>query len=261
MTKFFSRRWALSSLAVAFVALMIINTDSSRRVSAQRDKGKGVDLKARLASSDEREFGDALSLLAAMDEPGALELWQTAIKNPDPKLRLDAWALYRERAARLARKEIVPQIVRIRARSDRVLTLARASRLDVNVWSSNEYETIAAAPPYFVSRLQSEGIETRVLYDSIAAWQLALRQGDDEARTLTPEYQKDSEKYQVRIAVIDLAQRSAPAAGYSDWLGDVENIVMRNDRFLAYLDIFPSSVTASSRMDEYARRGYAVAGL
>jgi murein tripeptide amidase MpaA len=194
-----------------------------------------------------------------MDEAGALELWQEAVKNPDPKLRLDAWAIYRERAARLARKETVPQIVRIRAHADRVLTLARASRLDVHVWSSNEDETIAAAPPYFVSRLQNEGIETQVLYDSIAAWQLASKQ-DDEARNLTPEYQKDSDKYQVRIAVIDLARRNAPAAGYSDWLGDVENIVMRNDRFLAYLDIFPSSVAASSRIAEYERRGYAVAG-
>ncbi len=258
MTKFFSRQSALAAI-VASLALMTINLDLSRRVSAEGDgKAGGVGL----ASTDEREFGDALSRLAAMDEPGALRLWQSALKNPDPKLRLRAWSLYRERAVRLMRKEIVPQLVRIRADSDRVRELAQKIGLDVTIWSSSDEETIAAAPPFLVERLAGEGIEASVLYDSIAEWQSDLKRGDDEARKITPEYQKDSEKYQVRIAVIDLARRSAPAEGYSDWLGDAENIVMRNDRFIAYLDIFPSKIDADSRIDEqYTRRGYSVAGF
>lgn len=263
MTKFFSRRSALAALAVASLALMTANMDLSWRISAQGDgKGRSVDLKARLASTEEQEFRDALSRLSAMDEPGALELWQSALKNPDPKLRRKAWALYRDRAAHLMRKEIVPQVVRIDASSDRVLRLARESGLDVAIWSSSDEETVAAAPPFLVSRLQSEGIGASVLYDSIAEWQRALKRGDDEARRITPEYQKDSEKYQVRIAVIDLARRSAPAEGYSDWVTDAENIVMRNGRFIAYLDIFPSDITVDSRIDEqYRRRGYRVAGF
>ncbi len=262
MTKFFSRHSALAALAAASLALMTANMDLSRRVSAQGDgKSGSVDLKARLASADGDQFRDALSRLSSMDEPGALGLWQAALKNPDPKLRLQAWALYRDRAALLMRKEIVPQVVRIFASSDRVRDLARESGLDVAVWSSSDEETLAAAPPFFVSRLESEGIEASVLYDSIAEWQRALKHSD-EARRITPEYQKDSEKYQVRIAVIDLALRSAPVEGYSDWLGDAENIVMRNDRFIAYLDIFSSSINADARIDEqYTRRGYRVAGF
>ncbi|HEY7547301.1 MAG TPA: hypothetical protein VID27_20570, partial [Blastocatellia bacterium] len=263
MTDFFSRRSALAALAVASLALMTVKLDLSRRVSAEGDrKSGGVYLEAQLAATDADQFRDALSRLSSMDEPGALRLWQSALKNPDRKLRLRAWELYRDRAARLIRKETVPQIVRIRASSDRVRELARAIHIDVTVWSSSEEETIAAAPPFLVERLQSEGIETSVLYDSISEWQAALKRGDDEARNLKPEYQMDSEKYQVRIAVLDLARRSAPAAGYSDWIGDPENIVMRNDRFIAYLDIFPSKITPQSRIDEqYARRGYSVAGF
>src|ERR1044072_4805893 len=70
---------------------------------------------------------------------------------------------------------------------------------------------------------------------------------------------------QVRIAVIDLNKKTVPASGYSDWLGDRENLLLSNERFLAYLDIFTSDAAPESlnrHIDEqYNKRGYQLAGF
>jgi carboxypeptidase T len=103
--------------------------------------------------------------------------------------------------------------------------------------------------------------------DSLAEWQKARARGEELAARITPAYQSGSAQAdsQVRIAVIDLGRRSAPDRGYSDWLGDRENILLRNDSFIAYLDIFSTDGQAASIashvVEQYTRRGYYLAGF
>ena len=111
---------------------------------------------------------------------------------------------------------------------------------EVNIWSPNGQETVVAAPPYLIERLGRAGIAVTTLYDSISDWQRARASGEASAKALEPEYLSrtgDANK-QVRIAIVDLARRGQPSPGYSDWLGDRENILMRNGSVLAYLDLF-----------------------
>jgi hypothetical protein len=267
MRKIFSRRSALAALAVASLALMIANTDISKRVRAQADgKGASVEtdsrarLKARLSSTRPDEFRDALARLIATDEPGALDVWQPALRNSEPVLRREAWKSFRQIAPHLIRKETVPQIVRIAASSDRVMNLARQSGLDATIWLSSETETIAAVPPFLIERFEKENIASTPLFDSVSEWQQARTHGDRVAQSITPGYQ--SQEYQVRIAVIDLSLQSAPDEGYAKWTGDPENIVFHNERLIAYLDVFPASEASDSHIrEQYARRGCRVTGF
>ena len=209
--------------------------DDERRV-------RQADLKIHLASTHSAEFQDSLTALAHLDEQGALDVWRIALSNADPRLRRQAWSRYREVQSELSRKEFVPQIARINAPAAEVSRLARSSGLDVTIWSAGDVQTIAAAPPYLIERLRNEGLGIDVIYDSVAAWQKARANGDSAAQAITPQYQStgaDSAS-QIRVAVIDLADRGAVAAGYSDWLGDREDILMRDGSRLAYLDIFLS---------------------
>ena len=272
MTKPRSRCTAASALFfLALLALLVatanlfFSAEAARPDSARRARQSA--LKARLARASANEFRQALRELAALDEPGALDVWEAALKNPDPQLQKEAWAVFRNVQASLVRKELVPQVASIRARREDLMRAAREAGLDLTVWSESQEETTAAAPVYLLDRLAAEGVSFRVVYDSIAEWQKARARGEELARRITPDYQSGSAltASQVRIAVIDLSRRSAPDQGYSDWLGDRENILLRNDSFIAYLDIFSTDGQAASInshiLEQYTRRGYALAGF
>ncbi|HLG16990.1 MAG TPA: M14 family metallopeptidase [Blastocatellia bacterium] len=224
-------------------------------------------LRAQLSSTRPREFNAALGELAALDEPGALGLWQTALASRDSSLRQSAWREYQAAHLKLMRNELVPQVARIAINSEDLLRLASSAGLDVTIWSSADTEAIAAVPPYLVERMRGAGVDLTVLYDSIADWQRARADGDRSAEAITPAYQSDvaGSQSQVRIAVIDLSKKAAPSAGYSDWFGDGENILIRSEGFLAYLDVFSSDGSAGSDAahidQQYTRRGYSLAGF
>ncbi|HEX8184179.1 MAG TPA: M14 family metallopeptidase, partial [Blastocatellia bacterium] len=153
------------------------------------------------------------------------------------------------------------------ASRDDVLRIAEQSGSDVTLWASSGNEVIAAAPPYLIERLRRDGITASVIYDSIADWQKARARGDHLAESITPAYQSESasSQLQARIAVIDLMERIAPTPGYSEWLGDGENILMRSDSLIAYLDIFStdgSQASINSHIQEhYTKRGNNLIGF
>ena len=237
-----------------------ITLDDQRRV-------RHAELKIHLASTRPAEFQDSLVALTHLDEQGALDVWRVALNNADPQLRREAWVKYREVQAELSRKQFVPQIARISAPADEVLGLANASGLDVTIWSANDIQTVAAAPPYLIERLRDAGLSVNVIYNSVATWQKARSNADASAQAITPQYQSagaDSASH-IRIAVIDLADRGPAATGYSDWLGDREDILMRDGSRLAYLDIFSSDGSLASInahiAERYTRRGYNLQGF
>lgn len=229
-------------------------------------RARHAQLQAQLASGRADQFDSALAQLAQLDEPGALDVWRAALANPNPQLQRAAWAQYRPVQATLSRKEFIPQVARINAPSEAVQSLARASDLEVTIWTSNANETVAAVPPYLVERLRREGFTATVIYDSVADWQTARTSGDAAAHAITPDYQSEqaARSTQVRVAVIDLGARHADANN-TDWLGDRENVLMSDGSRLAYLDIFTSDDSPASlaaHIDEqYTRRGYTVLGL
>jgi carboxypeptidase T len=229
-------------------------------------RAKNSYLREKLAALPAPEFREAVESLAAMDEPGALDAWRAVLETAGPDTKKEVWDKYRQVQQRLIRNEMVPQVARVRATPDSIARAARPPGLDFNVWASAGDETIVAAPPYLIDRLRRENIPADVLYDSIAEWQTALVAGDPSARQIAPGYISDpGSSTQARIAVIDLSAKGRPAAGYSDWLGDRENILMRNGSTIAYLDLFASDGSAEqirSHVEErYARRGVRLKGF
>lgn len=242
----------------------------SRRALAAKDESRRTrqaQLKTRLVSAREGEFENALAELASLDEPGAFELWQAALKNPNSGPQKEAWNKSRSAQLELARKEFIPQVASINAPSDEVLRVAKSIGIELTIWKTNGDETVAAAPAFLIERLRSEGRSVDVIYNTVAEWQSARSTGDEFARSITPDYQTESarESSQVRIAVVDMSSRNKPSAGYSDWLGDRENILMREGSLIAYLDIFASDGSPSSMSahieDQYTRRGYRLVGF
>ncbi|MEK6406167.1 MAG: M14 family metallopeptidase [Acidobacteriota bacterium] len=276
----FHRELVVAGAVLAACAVLLASASLSASVSAVSSRTpkrsiarnderrlRQAGLRVRLTSTRSTEFRDALTALARLDEPGALDVWQAALANADPVLQREAWSEYRLVQAELARKQFIPQITRINATADEVVRLADSNGLDVTIWSAGDTQTVAAAPPYLIDRLQSAGMNTKILYSSVADWQKARASGDVVAQAITPQYQSagaDSGS-QMRIAVIDLADRAAVSSGYSDWLGDREDILMRDGSRIAYLDIFPSDGSPASidaRIAErYTRRGYKLAGF
>lgn len=236
------------------------SADSERRIRQAR-------LSRSLASESGDEFRTALKTLAAMDEPGAIEVWRSALKHPDANLRREAWQKYRDIAPQLIRKEMVPQIARISASSDELKRIAEQAHIDVNVWQPGETYTVAAAPLYLIERLLQENVSVEILHDSITEWQRAVKRGDIQAQSITPEYLSESanEKSQVHVVVIDTTRRGKAANGYADWNGDHENVLLSNDRYMAYLDTYSSTNPAQSiqsRVEEsYTKRGQHVVGV
>lgn len=284
MKKLMRRRPAVAAVILAPLALLIVSIyfrwpatvlagRSSQHPSFQEEtRGeRQARLKARLASARAGEFQSALATLASLDEPGALGLWKAALDNPDPELKRQAWVRYRSLRPALARREQVPQVARVAASPEGIMRAAASEGLEVDVWSSRsngsgDSETVVAAPFYLLEELRRSGVGVSVLYQTIADWQSASAANDSLARSITPAYQSSpSSQFQARVVVIDLRRREAPSEGYSDWLGDRENILARNSSFLAYLDVFPSdgsqaSVDARMR-EQYQKRGYRVASV
>jgi murein tripeptide amidase MpaA len=278
MTKFASRGFvATTALLFIAIALIILPANLHWLASAQ-ETGKLYDqssprpirqarLNALLKSNHPEEFRKSLEILATLDEPGALDLWKTALATQDAALKQHAWELYKAVRVQLERKEHVPQVARIQATSDDVLRVAAELRLETDVWSVSDQSTVAAAPIYLLEQLRQSGVEVETLYDSISDFQKAVKRGDRSAAALEQLHKAHSPETasQIRIAVIDLANKMAPAAGYSDWLGDQENILMQNDAYIAYLDIFASDnspASINSHIEQsYRQRGYALAGF
>jgi len=270
------RELVVVSLVLAGAAVLLASASLSAASSSRSQKSSSaldgrssrqIALQGHLASASLAEFRGALSDLVRLDEPGALTVWRTALSNPDPALQREAWSQYRSVQAELTRKEFVPQIALFEAASDQVLRSASAAGLDVTIWSAGNTQTVAAAPPYLIERLRNAGVDTRVIYSSVADWQRARASGDVVAQSITPQYQSTSAESasQIRIAVVDLADRGAVSGGYSDWLGDQEDILMRDGSRIAYLDIFTSDGSAASIeahiTEQYTRHGYKLAGF
>lgn len=279
--KNFANRLLAPGAAVFAVASMLLastgsfvsvsaNSSTARRNSLlpnDQRSAKQADLKSRLGSANANLFHEALEALANLDEPGALDVWRSALANKDPQLQREAWKQYRSVQAELTRKQFVPQIVRISAPPSEVSRVANLAGLDVAIWTSVGDFTFASAPRYLIEALSSTGFETEVIYDSIEAWQTARTNGDAIAQAITPEYLSATAASGtlMRVAVVDLAGRTAPAPGYSDWLGDPEDVLMRDGSRVAYLDIFSSDGSLQSInahiSDRFTRRGYRLAGF
>jgi len=281
MSKFaLHRLFAVAVVVMAVSALLLAGatppasvsarSSPSRKHSISRDdqrRSRHSELKARLASTDATEFQSSLNELARLDEPGALAAWDVALNNAVPQLRHDAWRRYREVQPELTRKQFVPIVVRINARADAVTAIANSIGVDVTIWTSNDLQTVAAAPPYLIERLRVAGMTSKVIYGSIAEWQKARSKGDSVAEAITPDYQSAdaASASQLRIAVIDLAGRTPASQGYSDILLDRENVLMREGLRLAYLDTFVSDGSQTSIdshiAEQYTRRGYKLEGF
>lgn len=259
------RQSAVTAIAiVAPLALLVAGAGLSSRVSARSIRDAQSQLKTHLTSPRSDEFNIALATLVSLDDQGTLDLWEAALANPTPQLRLRAWSEYRAVQSKIVRSELVPQIALIGARAETILRFADEHRLQLSVWSSENDQTVAAAPPRLIDRLRSAGIKTDVVYESIADWQKARAEGDGLARAITPGYQSAPPQTQVRIAVIDLSDHQ-PGPGRPGWLGDRENIVMTEGSLVAYLDVFRSDGSVESInshiRNEYSERGFKLAGL
>jgi murein tripeptide amidase MpaA len=281
MKKFVSRRWFVTAIIfLIFIALFILPANlrwlvPARATGAEQRPGnerlprqqRHEDLKSRFTTTNAKVFRESLNTLTSLDEPGTLALWKTALQAAGPTLKQEVWKAYQTVRLELERKEVVPQIARIKASAAEVRQIAAQAKLETDIWSSSDQETIAAAPLYLLAELREAGIAVEVLYDSIAEFQKASERGDSLAQAIAAARQASNPEkpVQVRIAVVDLAKKELPAAGYSDWLGDQENILMQNESFLAYLDVFASDglpASINTRVEEqYTRRGFRLTGF
>ncbi|HEY6327818.1 MAG TPA: M14 family metallopeptidase, partial [Blastocatellia bacterium] len=224
-------------------------------------------LKRDLESSDRSRFSTALAALSNLDEEGALDVWKVAIGNLDSTLRAAAWTIYRQVWPRLSRNERVPEVVRFNTKKEAVTEIAETAGVSANVFSEDGTGCTARLAPYSVGRLDRAGLPSTILYASLSEMEDAARGPDPTARKLVSDYRASipNPAYQVRIAVVDLSRNTKPYPGYSNWLGDPEDIVMRNGPLVAYLDVFASDgsrQSISSHIEQrYTRRGYALQGF
>jgi hypothetical protein len=258
--------FAFAAGSLWFVSAQSSGQSSARSKDSDRHLRQSL-LSKSLASQSRDEFRAALKTLAEMDEPGAMEVWRSALKHPDANLRREAWQKYRDIAPQLIRKEMVPQVARISASSEEFKRIAENAQIEATIWQPGETFTVAAAPPYLIDILRQENIPVEILHESIADWQQARKRGDAQAKSITPDYLSESadEKSQVHIVVIDNSRRGKAANGYAEWSGDHENVLFSNKRYLAYLDI-SSSITSSQAIgshieENYTKRGQQVVGF
>jgi carboxypeptidase T len=225
-----------------------------------------MSLRSELSSSRVDRFLAALDRLSALADDGAIDLWQSALSNPEINLRMIAWRRYRQQFPRLSRESFAPQIVRFRYGKQDLARIAGTSKAEVAVFAEDS-GTIAAATPYSLDRLAAAGVSAEVLYPTISEMADAARAGDQRAVALYEGYLKSVQPMgtEVRIAVVDLSRHITPAPGYSTWLGDGEDFVLKSDQWLACLDMFqsdgsPASIAAHVN-EQYTRRGYTLAGF
>jgi carboxypeptidase T len=282
MIKLVPRRLLLLALAIAPLLLAVVGWSHSGPVKAgahglkqrlaQDDadrRARQADLRTRLSGIRPSDFLDALRSLESLDEQGALDLWTVATHNPNPQLSKLAWQGFASARGALSKKEVVPQIARVSAGRDVVATALETAGIELHVFVEDAGGVIIAAPPYGLDRLRRDGLTVTELFDSVAQLQQAARRGDSLARSLDSSYQSQPgfspSDYQVRVAVVDLRTPAKPVAGYSNWLGDPENVLMRNESWLAYLDTFVSDGSESSINshinEQYTKRGYRIEGV
>jgi hypothetical protein len=270
--------WALAAAGMAAMLMLspiprgISSADSSRpetplaAYDAERI-ARQSQLKSELSSRERSTFMSALQVLSELDEEGALDVWKSAIGSPDPAFKQEAWALYRRAWPELSRKERVPEVVRFNAPKSDVIKVAGAAAVDAQVFSEDATGCTARMPQYSVERMRRAGLASTVLYASLSEMDRAARSGTSRAVRLASDYKTSIHipAYQVRIAVIDLATKAKPAPGYSDWLGDQEDVVMRSGSLIAYLDVFASDGSTDAInahiQQRYTRRGYTLKGF
>lgn len=284
MMKFAHCRGVVTLTILALAALLLLAPASLLPSAAsynwqeqnfdQRFAGRTrhAQLLAGLRSPVASDFRSALAELTAMDEPGVNRLWQAALATLDAARQEETYREYQRRRPELERKEFIPYVARVQASATDIERLARERGVDVDIWFASPAAalpegTTVAAPRYLLDALQEAGIGYEILYDSLVEFQKAKASGEARALALAAARQsaKPEAPVQVRIAVIDLTQTATPQAGYSAWLGDPENILRRNDSYLAYLDVFasdasPSAISAHLE-EQYERRGYRLAGF
>lgn len=265
----------LATIFLLFILSAFLLVSASLPPHATAASGGAVDnrrarlaqLETRLRSARAAEFNAALAELAGLDEPGAYETWRAALQHPDAQLQKAAWRAFRGVQAQLARKTFIPQVARVNATPDEIARVANLYGLEFITWSAQSAETVAAMPPYLIEQLNRQGLAAEVLFDTVADWQKAEKRGDGLARAVTPAYQSESltRSTEVRVAVIDLARRTAPSAGAAAWLGDRESVLMQRGSLVAYLDVFTSDGSAASvnaHIEEaYTGRGFRLAGF
>ena len=246
------------------------NTHQAQQTVAEYDSdrlARQSRLKTELRSTNHDTFAHALKVLSTADEEGAVAVWKVAIRNPDPVLKRMAWTLYRQAWPDLSRKESSPEVRHFDAPKEAVARAATAVGVNANVFSEDGSGCTAAIVRYSADRLIRAGFASTILFPSLSDMQEAARAGNDLARRMTADYRASAPigDYQVRIAVVDLSKRATPAAGYSDWLGDPENILMRNGSLVAYLDVFASDGSPDSIANrvqrQYTLRGYSLTGF
>src|ERR1044071_2945037 len=155
MTKLASRSF-VAAAAIILLVLVVLPANWHWLASAQGTQKRYDEslprplrherLKAQLTSTDANEVRNSLQVLAALDEPGALDLWKTALDTNDAALRREVWDVYKTVRLQLERKEQVPQVVSVEAPSAEVLRAAADLNLEADIWSSSDQETVAAAP-------------------------------------------------------------------------------------------------------------------
>ncbi|HYL97381.1 MAG TPA: M14 family metallopeptidase, partial [Blastocatellia bacterium] len=225
------------------------------------------ELTPALRADSAEEFRKALNQLKSLNEEGVLKAWQVATQNPNAQLRQEAVRAFEQVRVRLWRNEYVPEIVKVPANASEINALTFGRQLDIKVLGSRGASSIVLLTPFALGRLQAAGEAGGTLYSSIEELQRAARAGNKEAATLASEYESllGPQNFQVRVAVIDRSKTRPPDPGYSDWLGDREDIVAHNANYLAKLDVFSSDGSAGSIASHvaegYTRRGYALAGF
>jgi hypothetical protein len=262
------RTAAVEVAALISLTLLVATANVSLPAAAGQVSDRHRFLRLLLSSDDPSQFREGLRALTLLNEPGALDVWQTALRTPDPQLRREAWVEYHRARLELTRNELVPQIVRVRAPTSLIADLARETGIECDIWSADQgstSETVAAAPPYLVERLERAGLDVTLLFDSISLWQRARSSGDPTAKAISPTHEREGRRREVRIALIDRKGTRPPDSGYSDWLGDNENILLSNDSFIAYVDTFSSDGSRASLeshiAEHYTRRGYGLIGF
>src|SRR5215471_6955807 len=269
--------WALYSWATSIVASGGAGPDrsfvrsASGQVQADRvsHPGQGADtntLHTNLSSERPPEFLTALDKLSKLDDDTAIDLWQAALDNKDAGLRSLAWNRYRSSFPLLSHRTFTPQIVRFSAGRQEAARLAAAVGAQATVFDEDS-GAIAAATQHSLDRLAAAGLAPEVLYPSISDMLVAARSGNRRAVSLYSSYLRSVQPFgtEVRIAVLDLSLMTDPEPGYSTWLGDGEDFLLKSERWIAYLDVFATDGSAASikaHIDErYTKRGYSLAGF
>ena len=127
--KFLSGRLILA-IAILFIPLALVTLPAKWHsfVFAKTSTAKQQIIEARQLRHDRQEqlladfqtpeaknFRHSLTILATLDEPGALRIWQAALKTENPELKQQAWKEYKKVRLTLERKEFSPQIARCNA--------------------------------------------------------------------------------------------------------------------------------------------------